>query len=233
MTWRMLTHILNRKVDAAKAAFAPKRERVDAKLPLGLRFGAIVDLPEDFFILYGDKALITFPEQTNFVKAWGNAVLMGTKVYRFYLEGKNKKATSVLQVIPRGEKDPPECMLFRELDLVHPTSSEEWAQWIKKGTGLIGYKDFTIGAALYTREWGVDGGDYFVPQLFTERVSADPYGDTSFVISHETMLYARALNGDDQDGIEYVMLSKEGDQEGSRISITLGISVSPIGLTIS
>ena len=61
-TWSLFKRIGLKKVDELKDSLQKARmERVDVDLPLGLRFNAIVEVPEVDFILGGDDLKVKHP----------------------------------------------------------------------------------------------------------------------------------------------------------------------------
>lgn len=223
----IVSRILEKKgrqaVGRIKGVFSPGPEK-EPDYPLGLHLNAILRFDPTDFIIAADSLKIDFPEGDISVEAVGEFKTLGVQFYRFYLKDL-EDAEWVLEVA-EGEKGP-ESVLFQTIDEVFP---DDWDLWLNDSTGLIGYKDFhTPDQVEYYRVYRNPGPAYLVPIEFTESIRG---GGQAFSIEHAMMLYSREVSAAVGNLTEYLLVSKEEDEEGVLVRIMAGVPVSPASLTI-
>jgi len=193
--------------------------------PLGLHLNATLRFDPSDFILAGERFKINYPAGDILVMAVGEFVCLGVPFHRFYL--KDLKDTEwVLEVA--DDKRNSQLALFQTIDEVYP---DDWDLWLNDQTGLIGYKDLkTPDQIEYFRVFRNPGPDYVQPIEFQESVKG---GGQEFLIGHAMMLYSREIPATgDEKLTEYVLVSKEEDEEGLLVRIMAGVPVNPMSITI-
>jgi hypothetical protein len=232
-----ITNYLAVKRDERKKKIEANRPRTDNGLPLGIRIGSTVELPETQFLLFGDQLKFKFPGVKNYAFAWSRIDLGDEKAVRIYLESEDGKQGSFLQIFEKEDGADPEVWLWREYQKIYPTTAEDFMDWYMDPNDerremlektLIGYCMIQMPEAIiYVRAVDNDenaGPDWIEPIAFNEKIVSDPHGDEVFSVQHAAMLYGRGLAPEAGiDEAEYVMFSMEEDKEGARISICLGI----------
>ncbi len=180
--------------------------------------------PTDF-ILSAKSFKIGFPAGDISVEAVGEFLCLGVPFHRFYLKDL-KDAQWVLQVA--GTEQNAEVILFQTIDEVYP---DDWDFCLNDRTGLIGYKDFhTPDQVEYSRVFRNPGPDYLEPVEFRESVRG---GGQEFFVSNAMMLYSREIStAGEGKMVEYLMVSKEEDEEGLLVHIMAGVPVDPMSLTV-
>ena len=137
----------------------------------------------------------------------------------------SSNAKTLLQLA--DDKTSQELVLYQTQDEVYP---DDWDFWLNEETGLIGYKDFqTPDGLLYFRALHMPGPDYANPIEFQENVKGD---DDNFYINHAMMLYSRGVETPGSEMTEYLLVSKEIDEEGALVRVMAGVPVEPASLTI-
>jgi Protein of unknown function (DUF2491) len=215
---RAIGHI--KDVFSSKPAKEPQKD-----YPLGLHLNAILRFDPTDFILAGNDLKIEFPTGDIAVSAIGEFRCLGISFYRFYVKDL-KDDEWVLQVA--GSKEDLDVILYQTIDEVYP---DDWDFWLNDETGLIGYKDFnTPDQVEYSRVLRNPGPDYANPIEFQESVRS---GEDSLYIDHAMMLYGREISiTGDQVLNEFLLVSKEEDEEGAMVRIMAGVPVGPMSLTI-
>jgi hypothetical protein len=159
------------------------------------------------------------------ISAIGEFHCLGLTFYRFYVKDLENNEW-ILQVA--DDKEDTEVVLYQTLDEVYP---DDWDFWLNEENGLIGYKDFhTPDQVDYFRVLRNPGPDYVNPIEFRESIRGS---DDSFFIDYAMMLYIReiTLTGDEVLN-EYLLVSREEDEEGAMVRIMAGVPVGPMSLTI-
>jgi hypothetical protein len=200
-----------------------KEQRKD--YPLGLHLNAILRFDPTDFILAGESLKVELPAGDIAVMAIGELRCLGVSFYRFYLKDL-KNDEWVLQVA--DDKENREVIVYQTVDEIYP---DDWGFWLNDQTGLIGYKDFQTPDQLeYARVLRSPGPDYANPIEFQETIRGS---EDSFVVSHSMMLYSRNVPvGGGSDLTEYLLVSKEVDEEGALVRIMAGVPVGSMSLTI-
>jgi hypothetical protein len=231
-TWSLFKRIGLKKVDELKDSLQKARmERVDTDLPLGLRFNAIVEVPEVDFILGGDDLKVKHPGTSNAVLSYGAFPVGDSNVHRFYLESSD--IIYMLQIVTDMKNIVEECKLFMPYDEVYP---EDWDFWLSDKDGYIGLDIFqTKDQTQYFRVWENDDAKRVVeqdqkgnqitripPVQLTEKLYLDPYGEQTEMVKYDSMLYGRHVN-DKVD--EYLLLSAVNEKDGASVQIMVGIEL--------
>jgi hypothetical protein len=213
-----------RAVSRVKEVFSggPQRE---PDYPLGLHQSAVLRFDPTDFILAAGGLKIDLPAGDITVMAIGEFRSLGLSFHRFYLKDL-KDAEWVLQAAEKGQNV--ELLLFQTIDVVYPG---DWDFWLNEETGLIGYKDFhTPDQVEYYRVFQNPGPDRAAPIEFEESIHG---GGEKLSISHAMMLYSRDVPAAAGEGMtEYLLVSKEEDEEGVLVRIMAGVPVGPMSLTI-
>lgn len=214
-----------RAVGRVKDFFASAPDKEQKKYPLGLHLNAILRFDPTDFILAGDSLKVKLPAGDIAVMAIGEFSCLGVSFHRFYLKDLEDEEW-VLQVA--DDKGNREAVVYQTADEIYP---DDWAFWLNDQTGLIGYKDFqTPDQMEYSRVLRNPGPDYSNPIEFRENIKGS---EDSFFINHAMMLYRRdvsAVTGSDLT--EYLLVSKEVDEEGALVRIMVGVPVDSMSLTI-
>ena len=231
-TWGLFKRIALKKVDDLKDSLHKTgMERIDKDLPLGLRFNAIVEIPEVDFILGGSDLKIKHPGASNSVVSYGAFPIGDSSVHRFYLESSD--TIYMLQIVLDMKKIVEECKLFMPYDVVYP---EDWGFWLSDKDGYIGLSVFeTKDHTQYFRVWENDDAAQVVEEdkdgsrltrvptvQFIEKVYLDPYGEVTESIKYDSMLYGRHVN-DKVD--EYLLLSAVDEKDGASVQIMVGVEL--------
>jgi hypothetical protein len=224
------TRILAKKsketVGKVKGFFSrPHEEEAPRIYPLGLRLNAVLRFDPTDFILAGDSLKVELPSGDLAIVAVGEFRCLGITFYRFYLKDL-KDNDWVLQVA--DDNGTQELVLLQTLDEIYP---DDWGFWLNDQTGLIGYKDFqTPDQLTYFRTLGSNGPDHVDPVTFQEVVRS---GEDTFSIDHAMMLYQRDFQvAGTMDLTEYLLVSRELDEEGTLVHIMSGVPVNPMSLTV-
>jgi len=213
-----------RAIGHIKDVFSSKPDR-EPDYPLGLHMNAVLRFDPTDFILAGDDLKVEFPTGDIAVSAIGEFRCLGLSFYRFYVKDLNDNEWT-LQVAGAG-KDM-EIVLYQTLDEVYP---DDWDFWLNEETGLIGYQDFnTPDQVEYLRLLRNPGPAYVNPVEFRESIRG---GGESLYIDHAMMLYSRDIQAAGDHALnEYLLVSREEDEEGAMVRIMAGVPVGPMSLTI-
>ncbi|MGA2402264.1 MAG: DUF2491 family protein [Syntrophobacteraceae bacterium] len=213
-----------RAVSRIKDVFSGGPEK-EPDYPLGLHMNAILRFDPTDFILAAKSLKIDLPAGDISIMAVGEFNSLGVSFHRFYLKDL-KDAEWVLQLAE--SKQNLELVLYQTIDEVYP---DDWDFWLNEQTGLIGYKDFhTPDQVEYSRVLRNPGPGYVSPIEFRESVRG--CGE-KLSVSHAMMIYSRdiqTLAGENMT--EYLLVSKEEDEEGVLVRIMAGVPVGPMSLTI-
>ncbi|MBI5251096.1 MAG: DUF2491 family protein [Desulfomonile tiedjei] len=237
--WNLLKRIGLRKIDEVKDSYQKGRqERVDRDLPLGIRIGGIVEIPEVDFILGGDNLKIKHPGSSNVVSSYGSYPVGDSRVHRFYLDAQD--LIYILQIVTDRQKAVEECKLFMPYDEVYP---DDWDFWLGERDGYIGYEIFqTQDGVQYFRVWGSDEASVVVeedeqgnqitriqPFEFIETIHLTPYGDQNETVKYDSMLYGRHVN---ENVDEYLIVSAVNEKDGASVQIMVGIELQPASIKV-
>lgn len=224
----VVAKILARKgkqtVNSIKDVFSGAPEK-GLDYPLGLHQNAIVRFdPTDFILAAGDLK-IDLPAGDISVMAIGEFNCLGLSFDRFYLKDL-EDAEWVLQV--SANKQDLELLLFQTIDEVYP---DDWDFWLNEQTGLIGYKDFhTPDQIEYYRVFRNPGPNWSSPIEFRESIRD---ASQTLFINHAMMLYSREIPTKAGGELaEYLLVSREEDEDGVLVRIMAGVPVNPMSLTI-
>ncbi len=243
----VVSKILEKKgrqaVSRIKDVFSAGPEK-EPDYPLGLHQNAILRFDPTDFILAAENFKIGLPSGDISVMAIGEFNCLGTSFHRAYLKDLNDEEW-ILQVAHTmagpAQRDEParrrmaaagkqelEVILFQTIDEVYP---DDWDLWLNEKTGLIGYKDFhSPDQVEYYRVFQNPGPDWASPIEFRECVRG--CGE-KFFINHAMMLYSRGVQAAAGEELtEYLLVSREEDDEGVLVRIMAGMQVSPMSLTI-
>lgn len=193
--------------------------------PLGAHLNAVLRFDPTDFILAGDSIKVALPAGDITVMAIGEFRCLGMPFYRYYLKDMDDNEW-VLQVSDDNEGDR-EVVLYQTLDEVFP---DDWDFWLNEETGLIGYKDFqTPDGLTYSRTLRVPGPDYARPVQFMENIR----GEVALHIDHAMMLYNRSIEvAGSPEFTEFLLVSREIDEDGALVRIMAGVPVNPMSLSI-
>ena len=211
-------------VNRIKDAFSPVPEK-EPDYPLGLHLNAILRFDPTDFILAAQDLKISLPAGDISVMAVGEFNSLGISFHRFYLQDL-KDEEWVLQAAE--SRQDLELILFQTIDEVYP---DDWDFWLNDRTGLIGYKDFhTPDQVEYNRVFRNPGPNWSSPIEFQESIRG---GGQNLSIAHAMMLYGRDVQMKTAEKLtEYLLVSKEEDDEGVLVRIMAGVPVNPMSLTI-
>ena len=211
-------------VGRIKGVFSPAPEK-EPDYPLGLHLNAILRFDPTDFILAAEDLKIGLPAGDISVMAVGEFRCLGISFHRFYVQDL-KDQEWVLQMAENRQDL--ELILFQTIDEVYP---DDWDFWLNEETGLIGYKDFhTPDQIEYFRVFRNPGPDWSSPIEFEESIRGE---GQNLSISHAMMLYSRDVQTKAGENLtEYLLVSREEDEEGVLVRIMAGVPVGPMSLTI-
>ena len=253
-TWTILKKIAGNKARELGNLLSSGKEleRIDKNLPLGLRFGALVVIPETDFILGADNGLkVVYPKGKGIVTAYGTFKLDPFVIHRFYLTFEDDQVY-VLQVVIDGDGTVEECKLLMPWDEVYPPDDDDeertktkafWDYWLSDQDGYIGYSVFQSNdKTLYSRTWEHTGPGFVIaraddesdidrkpPVSFVEILYLDRFGQKTERVEYTGMMYGRQVN-DDVD--EYLLVAVVEDSEGAAVRLQVGVDLNPAALTI-
>ncbi len=123
-----------------------------------------------------------------------------------------------------------ECRWFSPLDQITPADEQEWAFWLDRAEGMLGWPTFeTKDGTLYDRAW-MPGSHRIEPHAFTERVT-EVTGTTSRRLS--VMLYAASTGAaPPAPETEYILVAAVEDTGRAWIEIHAGIDINAAGLSL-
>ncbi|MFH0824032.1 MAG: DUF2491 family protein [Pseudomonadota bacterium] len=241
-TWSLLKKIGQKKLDERRETREQDgKTRIDKDMPLGLRFGGIVEISQVDFILGGDDLKIQHPGTDMTVESYGAFTIGGYQVHRYYLS--SPVGIYVLQLGTDEKKIIQECKLFLPYDEVCPNGPQDWGFWLDENSGYIGYSQFQLkDGTPYVRVW--ENADAMVvveqdaqgnqltripPIHYTEFVHLDRYGDKFEMLKYDSMLYGRKVN-DSVD--EYLLVSAIEGEDGASIQIMAGLELQQTAIKV-
>jgi hypothetical protein len=237
--WSLLKRIGLKKFDEVKDSYQKSGlERIDKDLPLGIRIGGIVEVPQVDFILAGQDLKIKHPGSSNVVSSYGAFPVGDSRVHRFYLDASN--LVYMLQIVTDRQQTVEECKLFMPYDEVYP---DDWDFWLSEKDGYIGYEIFQDKDGVqYFRVWDNDEGKIVVeddgkgnqitripPKEFIETIYLTPFGDENETVKYDSMLYGRNVNANVD---EYLLLSAVNEKDGASVQIMVGIELQPSSIKV-
>jgi len=250
-TWSILKKIAGNKARELGNMLSGGKEpeRIDRNLPLGLRFGALVVIPETDFILGADNGLkVICPKGKGIVTAYGTFKLSPFVIHRFYLTFEDDQVY-MLQVVLGEDGEIEECKLLMPWDEVYPPDDDDeakafWDYWLSEKDGYIGYSVFQSNdKTLYSRTWEHTGPGVVVakgeddsvidrkpPVNFTETLYLDRFGQKTERVEYTGMMYGRQVN-DDVD--EYLLVAVIEDSEGAAVRLQVGIDLNSEALKLT
>ncbi|MBI5569005.1 MAG: DUF2491 family protein [Desulfomonile tiedjei] len=233
-TLNLLKRIALKKVDQLKeSASKGWTERIDKNLPMGVRIGGMVEIPQVDFVLGGDALKVKYPGTSSIVLSYGTFPVGGSLVHRFYLDGEDK--VYLWQLVTDPKQTFEESKLFMPYDEVYP---EDWDFWLSSTDGYIGLSAFQLkDGTQYVRVWEDEEAETVLqedasqnrltripPVQFMEKIFLDPYGETTEMVKHDSMLYGRQVN---ENVAEYLLVSAVNEKAGASVQIMVGIELEP------
>lgn len=224
---KMAQRMLGKRVAAATTPVLPRQ---DTGLPFGTQIGGLLEIPRASFALL-DSTLLTMPESAQMViESVGRVRLAADprlELYRLYTSkgsSLNDKGQTFLQVLMQ-DGVPVECVYYRQLLRLTPTTQEEQEAYQGHGYGLgdqfyqlgddqlamSGLPPAKIEALLngaesleFKRDTPVDA-EYVRPYVATENRLDEPTGMKGMRQRMHFMPYVRDVPG----GTERLMISFE------------------------
>ncbi|MCF4167177.1 YjfK family protein [Zavarzinia compransoris] len=196
------------------------------------RVGMPMVLDPTAFVLAEGATKVTAPKAlsdngTIGVDAVGTLTDTAGTYHRLYLEDE----ASFFQIVVDGEGNPAECRYFKRIDEVQPADREEWAFWLDKQEGMIGWPEFeTKDGQRYDRVWS-PGKSHIQPRQFTERIE-QLRGESE---RHQAaMLYGRRTGAKaPAPEIEYLLVTAVQTKTQAFVELHAGIDFNPAALTLS
>lgn len=222
---KILAKQSERAVARVKGLFTGSEEQQKRDYPLGLHLNAVLRFDPTDFILAGESLKVRLPAGDALIMAIGEFRCLGVPTFRFYLKDLEDNEW-VLQLADRNGSC--EVVIYQTIDEVFP---DDWGFWLNNETGLIGYKDFqTPDQITYFRMLHSPGPDYASPVEFRENLKGN---EDAFFVDHAMMLYGRdvQVNGG-LNLTEYLLVSREVDEEGALVRIMAGVPVDPMSMTV-
>lgn len=224
---KMAKLMLGKRIAAATAPVLPRQ---DIGLPFGTQIGGFLEIPRASFALL-DNTLLTMPDSAQMtIESVGRVRLQADsrlELYRLYTSkgsSLNDSGQTFLQVLMQ-DGVPAECVYYRQLFRLVPTSREEQEAYQGHGYGLgdqfyqlgddqlamCGLPPSKIESLLngaesleFTRDTPVDA-DYVSPYVATENRLDDPTGLKGLRQRIHFMPYVREVPG----GTERLLISFE------------------------
>lgn len=196
------------------------------------RVGMPLTLDPAPFVLAEGVTKVTAPSAaagggTIGVDAIGTAADKAGTYHRLYLEDEGAFFQLVLD--PQGF--PSECRYFKRIDEVQPADKEEWAFWLAKSDGMIGWPEFeTKDGQAYARAWS-PGQAKVQPRTLTESIENL---DGTVERKLHSMLYARKTGrADPAPAVEYLLVTAVDAQGQAWVELHAGIDINPSALSLS
>lgn len=196
------------------------------------RVGMPMVLDPTAFVLAEGATKVTAPKAlsdngTIGVDAVGTLSDMAGTYHRLYLEDE----AAFFQIVVDAEGHPAECRYFRRIDEVQPADRDEWAFWLDKKEGMIGWPEFeTKDGQRYDRVWS-PGRSHIEPRQFTEQIK-QLRGESERHLA--SMLYGRRTGAKDPaPAIEYLLVTAVQTKTQAFVELHAGIDFNPAALTLS
>lgn len=176
---------------------------------LTVRVGSSLTIRSNNGLIYGS---VCGKPSSNIVSHISTIMLGRSKVCRCYFDKEY-----FLQIIVDYKNDIEECRLYKLVQVVEPSTREEWAEYllnyrdaanIGSHPGIIGRDEVIHDNNSYLRleSWASPESAWVEPAKFQEqRYGLDNVLET---VSHEAMAYGRWLN-EDNEIAEYLIISSE------------------------
>lgn len=194
------------------------------------RVGMAITVDPTPFLLAGDAIKAKQPQASpsGLTNIQGVGVLNSARLalHRLYLTD-----SDFVQIHLDDDGRPDECRLFHVVDEVDPADESQWAQWLDRRDGMIGWRDFqTPDGKVYERAWS-PGPDRIAPVKFHE---SEDSAKGVVLTSYESMLY-RASTGlaAPAPEVEYVLVSAVERDGQAWVEIAAGIDVNPASLSLT
>ena len=161
------------------------------------------------------------------VDAVGAASDKAGTYHRLYLDDE----AAFFQLVLDAEGYPAECRYFRRIDEVQPADKDEWAFWLDKADGMIGWPEFeTKDGQLYHRVWS-PGDAKVQPRALDEKVETLK-GENGRKLA--AMLYARPTGGTaPAPETEYLLVTAVQTGTAAYVELHAGIDINPTALSLS
>lgn len=227
----ILSTIIKKKlrlVDSSSKNDSVKLHPPEIQYPLGIHLNTTIKFDPTTFILSEDQLQIEDPNNSTSdwcVVAIGDFMLLGIRHYKFYL--RNLEDSELILHIAQDKDINTDIKLYQIIDEIFPVIPDDWDIWINHKTGLIGCVDINLpDETVYYRSIHKGGAPRISPITILERIITDQF---SYDVIHECMFYEREVN---KDITEYLLVSKDLDDDGHMITICAGIKFLPAALTI-
>lgn len=161
------------------------------------------------------------------VEAVGTASDKAGTYHRLYLDDE----AAFFQLVLSAEGYPAECRYFRRIDEVQPADKDEWAFWLDKTDGMIGWPEFeTKDGQLYHRAWS-PGDARVQPRALEEKIETLK-GESGRKLA--AMLYARPTGGAaPAPETEYLLVTAVQTGAAAYVELHAGIDINPTALSLS
>jgi len=194
-------------------------------LDRGLPFGLHLDGKLEIAILLPEPINPLFAQGAHIIEGFSEVTLMGYKCFRVLLRPEQGETGSYFLI---SQKDDETLVRwFINVDEVFPSSDEEWDFWLSDEDGSIGIQQFqSKDGELFDRLWGAREESMVEPVCFEERLVLNRFDDSETKsIEHRSMLYGREVRDDICPCDEYVLLSACKEDDGSYVSIDVGVDL--------
>ncbi len=208
---------------------------IDKDLPFGLHIDGKVTIdPVCLKIANGTESLVFTPSpvKDHIIIGFSRGQLKGATCHRILLNADDgdlgeENLSYLLLVFDEGRWL---ARWFTSIDVVYPSTSNEWGFWLDERSGSIGLNKFeTKNEIQFTRMWDPKNPQRIEPVLFQEQVFVDRYdaqkGTTS---AHQCMLYGREMSEGATAFDEMILLSQVTVNTGfSHVTIDVGVDIDP------
>ena len=237
------------KADEVRERFKKDQQRVDENLPLGIEIGSYIKFPIMPFLDVKDLSDIERPDGRLKVVAYGKIVDDGDVIHRFYLSDER----SLLQIVTEedGTIYDGEIKFLQQAEALTPgpgSNAGDWDVWLDDleehpdTTFLIGYETFQRPGSekVYSRMTQYDGSEQIAPNINTEIVYSDSYGEKKLRFRHQWMDYGTYLGlgdgaePDENTPEEWLFLDaiSRGEEE-AWVDIAVGITLRESDLSVA
>jgi len=200
--------------------------------PSLFRLGMTLTVDPAPFLLGAGATKVVAPEVSGTdrlvgVEAVGTVRAGGVTAYRLYVPG----GKGFFQLHLNADNVPDECRYFAVIDEVSPADAGEWAFWLDKKEGMIGWPEFqTKDGNLYQRAWS-PGQNRIKPFELAETVETVRGTRTA---TNQAMLYAAATGATDPaPETEYVLVQVIEQDGQAWVQVAAGIDVNPASLSLA